>query len=169
MRKSLAHLPEYVQKLHEVTERICKEKTMLLLKDERKTLLKYYKNLQNTQQAKRFESLSAKVYIATHNLISRGLVHEIIEGGPEHVEYMTAYMVKDCIDLHNFLASSEDDIECDNITLRLTREGYDSARKYNSWWDRTDMWWAEYKGHWFFAIARIIVPFLLGLLTGKLT
>jgi len=26
MNKSLAHLPEYVQKLHKVTEKICKEK-----------------------------------------------------------------------------------------------------------------------------------------------
>jgi len=129
---------------------------MLLLKDERKTLLKYCNYLQNTEESMIFASLSKRAYVSTRNLIDRGLVDEIVEVGPEHVEYMTAYMVKDCIDLHNFLASSEDDIECDNITLRLTREGYDLARKYNSWWDRTDMWWAEYKGHWLLGIAGII-------------
>ena len=143
---------------------------MLLPKDEKKTLLKYYNYLQDTQEYTRFVSLSKRAYISTRNLIDRGLIHEIIEGGPEHVESLTASMAKDSINLHNFLASSEDDIECDNITLRLTLEGYDSGNKYNSWYYKTGgMWWAEYKGHWFWAIVGIVVAFLLGLLTGKLT
>jgi len=143
---------------------------MWLPKDEKETLLKYYNYLQDTQEYIRFESLSARVHIATCNLINRGLVHEIIEGGPEHVESLVAFMAKDSINLHNFLTSSEDDIECDNITLRLTLEGYDLGSKYNSWWYKTGgMWWAEYKGHWFWTIAGIIVSFLLGWLIGKLT
>ena len=143
---------------------------MWLLKDERETLLKYYNYLQNTQEYMRFVSLSARAYISTRNLIGRGLVHEIIEGGPEHVESLTAFIAKDPINLHNFLTSSEDDIECNNITLRLTLEGYDLGSKYNSWWYKTGgMWWAEYKGHWLWTIAGIIISFLLGLLTGKLT
>ncbi len=143
---------------------------MWLPKDERRTLLKYYKYLQNTQEYKRFESLSTRAYNSTRNLINRRLVHEIIEGGPEHVESLTAFISKDSINLHNFLASSEDDIECDNITLRLTLEGYDLGSKYNSWYYKTGgMWWAEYKVHWFWHIVGIVVGFLLGLLTGKLT
>ena len=143
---------------------------MWLLKDERETLLNYYNYLQNTQEYMRFTSLSERAYISTRNLIDRGLVHEIREGGPEHVESMTAFLGKDCINLHNFLTSSEDDIECDNITLRLTLEGYDLASKYNSWWYKTGaMWWIEHKGHWFWTIAGYIVSFLLGWLLAKLT
>ena len=143
---------------------------MWLQKDERETLLKYYNYLQDTQEYKRFESLSARIHIATCNLISRGLVHEIIEGGPEHVESLVAFIAKASINLHNFLASSEKDIECDNITLRLTLEGYDLGSKYNSWWYKTGgMWWAEYKVHWFWHIVGFVVGFLLGLLTAILT
>ena len=143
---------------------------MWLPKDERETLLKYCNHLQNTQGYMRFVSLSERAYISTRNLINRGLVHEITEGGLEHAEFLTASMAMDSIDLHNFLTSSEDDIECANITLNLTLEGYDLGSKYNSWWYKTGgMWWAEYKGHWFWTIAGIIVSFLLGLLTGKLT
>jgi hypothetical protein len=143
---------------------------MWLSKNERGTLLKYYNYLQNTQEYTRFVSLSERAYTSTRNLIDRGLLHEIIEGGPEHVESLVASMAKDSINLHHFLASSEDDIECDNITLSLTLEGYDLGSKYNSWYYKTGgMWWAEYKGHWFWTIVGIVVSFLLGLLIGILT
>ena len=143
---------------------------MWLLKDERETLLKYCNHLQNTQEYKRFASLSKRAYNSTRNLIVRGLVHEIIEGGSEPVEFLTASVAKDSINLHNFLTSSENDTERDNITLRLTLEGYDLASKYNGLWYKTGgMWWAEYKEHWLWTIAGIIVSFLLGLLIGKLT
>jgi hypothetical protein len=69
-------------------------------------------------------------------------------------------MAKDSINLRNFLASSEDDIECDNITLRLTIKGYDLGRKYNSFWIRSGLWFAEYKHHWIW----LIVGFLGGII-----
>jgi len=133
---------------------------MWLPKDERKTLLKYCDYLQDTQEYTRFVFLSKRADISTRNLIDRGLVHEIIEGGPEHVESLTASMAKDSINLRNFLASSEDDIECDNITLRLTIKGYDLGRKYNSFWIRSGLWFAEYKHHWIW----LIVGFLGGII-----
>ena len=125
---------------------------MWLPKDERETLLKYYNYLQDTQEYKRFRSLSARVYIATRNLISRDLVHEMIEGGPEHVEYLAAFMTQDPIGLKGFLASSENDVEYNDITLRLTLEGYDLGRKYDSWLIWTGLWFAEYKHHWIWVI-----------------
>ena len=129
---------------------------MWLPKDERETLLKYYNYLQDTQEYKRFRSLSARVYIATRNLISRDLVHEIIEGGPEHVEYLAAFMTQDPIGLQGFLASSENDVEYNDITLRLTLEGYDLASKYDHWFSRTGLWFAEYKDHWIWLLCGFI-------------
>lgn len=137
---------------------------MWLPKDERETLLKYYNCLQDTQEYKRFVSLAERAYTSTRNLIDRGLVHEIIESGPERFESLTAFTVMDSINLHNFLASSEDDIECDNITLRLTLEGYDLGRKYSSWWTCSGLWFEEYKNHWIW----IIVSFLGGVIGGLL-
>ena len=143
---------------------------MWIPKDERKTLLKYYHNLRDTQEYKRFIALSERTYNSTCNLINRSLLHEIKEGGYEHTESLTAFLAKDPIDLQNFLANPETDMECNEITLRLTLEGYDLAFKYDSWWYRTGgMWWAEYKGHWVWILVGFIISFLLGLLTGKLT
>lgn len=139
---------------------------MMLIKDERKTLLKYYHYLQDTQKYLRFIDISERTYNSTYNLIKRGLLNEIRGGN----ELLIAFVAKDPINLNNFLASSEEDIECADITLRLTLEGYDLATKYDSWWFKTGgMWWAEYKGHWFWTIGGIIISFLLGLLIGKLT
>lgn len=142
-----------------------KEIMMLLSKDERKTLLKYYHHLQDTHEYLRFIALSKRTYNSTHNLIKRGLLN-VIQGGNE---LTIAFMVKDYINLNNFLASSEEDIECADITLHLTLDGYDLASKYDSWWYKTGgMWWAEYKGHWFWTIAGIIISFVVGLVIGKL-
>ena len=129
---------------------------MWLPKDEREALLTYYNYLQDTQEYKRFCSLSARVYIATRNLINRDLVHEIIEGGPEHVESLTAFMAQEPIELQGFLASSENDVEYSDITLRLTLEGYDLASKYDHWFSRTGLWFAEYKDHWIWLLSGFI-------------
>ena len=130
---------------------------MWLQKDERETLLKYYNYLQDTQEYKRFRSLSTRVYIATRNLISRDLVHEIIEGGPEHVEYLAAFMTQDPIGLQDFLASSENDVEYNDITLRLTLKGYDLGRKYSSKLRTFLLWCEEYK---FWIIIGLIISFV---------
>ena len=143
---------------------------MWIQKDERKTLLKYYNSLQNTQEYVRFIALPKRTYISTRNLINRGLLNEIFEDGPEHIEFMEAKEDKNPINLTNFLASSEVDIECVEITLCLTLDGYDLASKYDSWWYKTGgMWWAEYKGHWFWSVVASIITFIVGFLVGKLT
>ena len=78
---------------------------MWLAKDERSTLLKYYNYLQGTQEYTKFIALPERTYNSTHNLINRGLLHEISEHGPEHVEYLAASMAKDPINLMNFFPS----------------------------------------------------------------
>ena len=125
---------------------------MWLPKDERKVLRKYYNYLQNTQEYERFESLSRRVHIATCNLINRGFLHEIKEGGTEHNQALAAFCAKDSIQLNTFLADYENDIECTNITLSLTLEGYDLGSKYNNWFSRTGLWFTEYKNHWIWLI-----------------
>lgn len=45
-------------------------------------------------------------------------------------------------------------------TLFLTIQGYDLGRKYNSWWIRTSLWFAEYKDHWFW----LIISFMGGII-----
>jgi hypothetical protein len=48
----------------------------------------------------------------------------------------------------------------DAFTLSLTLTGYDLGRKYNSWWSRSGLWFAEYKDHWFW----LILGFLGGII-----
>lgn len=44
---------------------------------------------------------------------------------------------------------------CDKVAgISLTMEGYDLARKYNSWWSRSNLWYTEYiKHHWICVVA----------------
>ena len=98
------------------------------------------------------------------------MANTITKGGPEHVESLVANMAKDSINLHNFLASSEDDIECNDITLRLTLDGCDLGKEYSGWWYKTGgMWFAEYRGHWCWIVVGYIVGVISGLLIGTFT
>jgi len=45
-------------------------------------------------------------------------------------------------------------------SISLTITGYDLGRKYNSWWKRSGLWFAEYKDHWFW----LILGFLGGII-----
>jgi hypothetical protein len=40
------------------------------------------------------------------------------------------------------------------ITLKI--EGYDLGRKYNAWWTRTGVWFAEYRYHWIWVIGSFL-------------
>ncbi len=133
---------------------------MWLLKDERKTLRKYYSCLPNLDTTGYFTHLSQRAYNATRNLIERGLIHEIKEGGEEHIEYLANYFAADEMDMKNFLSSPEDEFT-ENMCLEFTLKGYDLGRKYDSWWSRTGLWYSEYKGHWMW----LIVAFLGGIIS----
>jgi len=104
---------------------------MWLPKDERTLLCRYYKHLENTQNYRRFTNLSQRAYIATRDLITRGLLKEIEEGGPDHTEALTAFLCEDPIDLADVLPS-EDQTNQDDITLKLTLVGRDLALKYTN-------------------------------------
>jgi len=40
--------------------------------------------------------------------------------------------------------------------IKLTIEGYDLGRKYTEWFDRTGLWFSEYKDHWIWIIASFL-------------
>lgn len=54
---------------------------------------------------------------------------------------------------------------CQDVAgISLTIEGQDLGGKYNSWWIRSGLWFAEYKHHWIW----LIVSFLGGIIGGLL-
>lgn len=63
------------------------------------------------------------------------------------------------VNLKNFL-SSEENMIGQTIILKLTLNGVDLANKYDNWFTRTGLWFAEYKDHWLW----LILSFLGGIL-----
>ena len=57
----------------------------------------------------------------------------------------------------------------DVVGISLTIKGWDLAQKYSSWFGTTGEWWKENKGHWVWVLLSIIVSFVIGWLTSKLT
>ncbi|OHB79289.1 MAG: hypothetical protein A2Z25_16535 [Planctomycetes bacterium RBG_16_55_9] len=57
----------------------------------------------------------------------------------------------------------------DSIEISLDVEGYDLGRKYDNWFDRSGLWFAEYKNHWIWLIASFFGGVLGGLLINLLS
>lgn len=60
-------------------------------------------------------------------------------------------------------------VERDVVGVSLTLEGWDLSRKYSSTFGKTGEWWKENKGHWVWVLLGIIISFIIGWLTAKLT
>ncbi len=52
--------------------------------------------------------------------------------------------------------------EVDVIFVTLTVKGYDLGRKYSGWWDRSGLWFREYKDHWLVMLLAAVVGGVLG-------
>jgi hypothetical protein len=53
----------------------------------------------------------------------------------------------------------------DSIEISLTMKGYDLGRKYNCWWLRSNLWYAEYiKHHWICIVGSFLGGILATLL-----
>jgi len=83
-------------------------------------------------------------------------------GGSEHMKWLST---KGVIESANNRLQKRDLIEtreCGTglyeVTLKLA--GWDLGCNYNSWWDRTGLWFREYKDHWVW----LIVSFIGGVL-----
>jgi hypothetical protein len=57
----------------------------------------------------------------------------------------------------------------DEMGVQLTINGYDLGRKYNSWWMRTGLWFAEYKDHWFWLILSFLGGIIVALIVNWLS
>lgn len=53
--------------------------------------------------------------------------------------------------------------------ITLTLAGWDLGRKYNSWWDRTGLWFREYKDHWLWLIVGLLGGIVGGLVVQRLS
>jgi hypothetical protein len=138
---------------------------MWLPKDERETLRKYHSHIHNIDESICFNNLSERVCNATRNLIERGLLLEIKEGGKEHNEYMITWLAGDSVSFKGFLSFSEEDEVRQNVVLKFTLNGLDLANKYDNWWSRSNLWYAEHiKNHWIW----LILSFLGGVISALL-
>ena len=133
---------------------------MWLPKDERKVLRKYRDYIRTIDESIHFTDLSERTYNATRNLIERELLHEIKEGGREHSKYVTTCLTEEQVSLKDFLLFSEEDSARYDVVLQFTLKGLDLAGRYDWWFTRTGLWFAEYKDHWFW----LIVGFLGGIM-----
>jgi hypothetical protein len=124
---------------------------MWLPKDERETLRKYHSYINNTSEVEHFINLSERAYDVTINLIERGLIREIKQGSEENIEYLSTWVAGDEINLEGFLSCSKEDTGKETI-LKFNLKGLDLANRYDNWFMRTGLWFAEYKDHWFWLI-----------------
>ena len=139
---------------------------MWLPKDERKLLAFYFRDLPEASFGKKYTSNSMRVVKANRNLNGRRLINLDGYGDTSNVSFP-----RGCAegDLADFLPDPKDTGGSYTTFVELTLDGWDLGRKYNHWFTRTGLWWAEYKGHWVWVLLGIIISFVIGWLTAKLT
>jgi hypothetical protein len=148
---------------------------MWLPKDERRLLSYYYQQISKVETNQAFEikdlikalkrkqvkppKTKREIILETYNLLenvnnllsSRGLITW------ENLDSNSISVARFCD--HPTSQKLFEDTTV-NLRIKLTIEGYDLGRKYNSWWDRSGLWFAENKDHWFW----LIVSFLGGII-----
>ena len=139
---------------------------MWLPKDEREMLLKYYSCFPNTREGGEFFAFSERAYIATRNLIERKFIYNFSGTQINSEEDLAIYSNCVRVSLEGFLPPSGE--LGDIIFLRLTLSGLDLASKYDNWFTRSGLWFAEYKHHWLWVILAFIAGSLFHWLLGKL-
>ena len=103
---------------------------MSLPKDERKLLVHYYQKLRNGGVGAR-----ARFYLST--------LEKVLQGTNTQNQ---AKIATERLQKRNLVAFLQN--QGDAITVGLSLEGHDLGRKYNSWWTKSGLWFAEYKHHW---------------------
>jgi hypothetical protein len=135
---------------------------MWLPKDERKTLRKYHSYINTIDEYICFNNISERANNATRNLIERRLLLEFREGHPKN---FNTWLAGPSVSLDGFLSISGGDEVRQNVVLKFNLEGLDLARKYSSWWSRSNLWYSEYiRYHWIC----VIVAFMAGIIGGLL-
>ncbi len=138
----------------------------MLPKYEIETLRKYHSYIHSIDESICFNNLSERVCNATRNLIERGLILEIKEGGREHTQYMATWLAGAPVNLKGFLSSSEEGEVRQKVVLKFTLKGLDLANKYNSRWFRIKFWYEEYiKNHPIWLLVGYILTYIAGIFT----
>ncbi len=150
---------------------------MWLPKDERKLLQGYYVTIGKVGEQHEFPLENLMGFIK-----SSASVHLPPADDPQHAKKYNAWLkdwsrvitANEALEERRLITSSHDnDIFIrtykeagpnPRLIFSLTITGYDLGRKYNSWWSRSGLWFAEYKDHWFW----LIVSFLGGVIGGLL-
>jgi len=126
---------------------------MWLPKEERKLLKAYYKKSEKTRKV--FE---LPIYEAMRIL---GLKENKTSAMTTDKKWAMVFNANDNLKDRKLI-----DFELEEyiFKINLTLKGLDLSRKYNSWWTRSGLWFAEYKHHWIW----LIVSFLGGIIGGVL-
>jgi len=119
---------------------------MWLPKDERKLLVYYYQELQESSVGVR-----SRFYPSD--------LERVLQGTNARNR---ARIASEKLQRRNLIGFLQD--QGDAITVGLSLEGYDLDRKYNSFWIRSGLRFKEYKDHWIW----LIVGFLGGVIGGLL-
>ena len=129
---------------------------MWLPKDERKLLAYYFNELDRPKDFKTYkdpvELMKVLGYKPTH-----------AEQAQDSPFIWRVWDANDKLNERRLAKINRDTIGMD-VTVSLTSEGWDLGEKYNNWFDKSGLWWEEYKGHWIWPV----VGFFIGLVTGKL-
>ena len=115
---------------------------MWLPKDEREVLIHYYKELHESGVEGRRQFFLSEL-------------ERCLSGKDKRNRVKIASKMLKQRDLLDFLND-----QVDAITVQLSLEGHDLGRKYSKWFDRSGLWFAEYKNHWIW----IIISFLGGII-----
>jgi hypothetical protein len=129
-----------------------RELIMWLPKDERKLLSLYYKQI---GEPARQEFIAESDLVKT---LSPKCGAQGIEGVPEYSKSKSRVAIANKVLSGRKLVQYRE--AGDSIEVSLTMEGHDLGRKYASWFDRSGLWFEEYKNHWIW----IIVSFFGGVI-----
>jgi len=128
---------------------------MWLPKDERKLLRFYYHRINKVDGEESFDSRELVQSLICNN------VRELRQREKERRDKDGAEQVRNYLYERNRVSAANKALrkrglielveysgerEVKRITLKLG--GYDLGRKYSSWWDRSGLWFAEYRNHW---------------------
>jgi hypothetical protein len=151
-----------------------------LPKDERRLLAGYYRNVgeQDLATVRRGGCFAASAYQLDEivKLLRRGRVRisQYGQAGREH--HGTAGAVEERKDAvcefvgvraraeqanqllarRQLLALEDHEAVRDVRVVTLTLAGYDLGRQYSKWWDRTGLWFKEYRNHWVWLIGSLL-------------
>ena len=103
---------------------------MWLPKDERKVLNHYYKKLHGSG-------------VETRGQIFLSELETRLSRKDKRIRIKRASKTLEKRDLLVFL-----NFQGDAVTVQLSLQGFDLGRKYTHWFDRSGLWFAEYKDHW---------------------